>query len=103
MNPDTLQRALTMRSLIFWHQEVAKYDPMEDDMSFAFGTDHELRTYLMEETRDVDFDNQGLYPKLLKAQAINHEHLDGETAACDCIAQDGNFDARYKIKDDGND
>ena len=72
-----------------------------DDMSFAFGTNHELRHHLIIETRDVDFDNQGIYPKLLKAQAINHKHLDGETAACDGIAQDGNFDARYKIKDDG--
>ena len=101
MNPDTLQRALSMRSLIFWHQEVANNDPMYDDMSFAFGTNHELRHHLIIETRDVDFDNQGIYPKLLKAQAINHKHLDGETAACDGIAQDGNSDARYKIKEDG--
>ena len=55
------------------------------------------------ETIDKDFDTQGLYPKLLLAQAIQHAHLDGETAACDQIAQDGNFDAVYEIKDDKED
>jgi hypothetical protein len=74
IDPDTLQRAMTMRSLLLWHQEVGKFEPLDDDVSFVFGTVFDLRRHLKIQTIDKDFENQGLYPKLLLKQAIKHAH-----------------------------
>jgi len=101
VNPEILQRGCTMRSVLFWRQEVANFPPEDDNVPFIFGSDDALRFHLRVETRDINFDEQGIYAKLLKQQGIQHRHRSSSTAACDQIAQDGNFDAKYRIKDNG--
>ena len=99
INPDILLRACTIRSILFWRQEVGRLAPEDDDVWFLFSSEPTLRYHLRFETRDINFDDQGLYPKLMKRQSILHGHLGGPYAGCDQIAQDGNFDARYKVKE----